>query len=174
MQAPLAPLATSPLIRAALMVRSLERSRAFYAAVVGLTQEYFVGDMQGSTAAAIIGVTESANIRAAILKAPGVDYGMVGLFEMPADTPAITPREGGLALGEAVLVFYTEDMDRALAAMAEHGGRLATPLQVLNSRREVALRDPDGVAINLIERPVSDAYKQRAAGDPLTWPPKTA
>jgi hypothetical protein len=34
------------------------------------------------------------------------------------------------------------------------------------------LRDPDGVAINLIERPISDAYRQRAAGDPLTWPPK--
>jgi catechol 2,3-dioxygenase-like lactoylglutathione lyase family enzyme len=162
----------SPLIRAALMVRNLERSRAFYAAVLGLTQEYFIGDMQGSTAAAIIGVPETANIRAAILKAPGVDYGMLGLFEMPIDTPAITPRDGGLALGEAVLVFYTEDLDHALTAAVEHGGRLATPLQVLNSRREVALRDPDGVAINLIERPVSDAYKQRAAGDPLTWPPK--
>ena len=46
----------SPLVRAALMVRNLERSRAFYAAVIGLTQEYFVGDMQGSTAAAVIGV----------------------------------------------------------------------------------------------------------------------
>ncbi len=162
----------SPLVRAALMVRNLERSRAFYAAVIGLTQEYFVGDMQGSTAAAVIGVPASANIRAAVLKAPGVDYGMLGLFEMPGETPAITPREGGLALGEAVMVFYVGDLDRAVAASAALGGRIGTPLQILNGRRELVLRDPDGVAINLIERPISDAYRQRAAGDPLTWPPK--
>jgi hypothetical protein len=43
----------------------------------------------------------------------------------------------------------------------------------LNGRRELVLRDPDGVAVNLIERPIRDAYRQRAAGDPLTWPPKT-
>jgi catechol 2,3-dioxygenase-like lactoylglutathione lyase family enzyme len=171
-QPPPAPQSASPLVRAALMVRNLDRSRAFYAAVVGLTQEYFAGDMQGSTAAAIIGVPASANIRAAVLKAPGVDYGMLGLFEMPTDTPAITPREGGLALGEAVLVFYVEDLDRAVAASAALGGRIGTPLQILNGRRELVLRDPDGVAINLIERPISDAYNQRAADDTLSWPPK--
>ncbi|MCA2997205.1 MAG: VOC family protein [Rhodocyclaceae bacterium] len=173
--APTAPPSTaSPLIRAALMVRNLERSRAFYAAVLGLTQEYFVGDMQGSTAAAVIGVPADSHIRAVVLKAPGVDYGMVGLFEMPTDTPAITPREGGLALGEAVLVFYVDDLDRSVAASAAVGGRIGTPLQILNGRRELVLRDPDGVAVNLIERPISDAYRQRAAGDPLTWPPQTA
>jgi catechol 2,3-dioxygenase-like lactoylglutathione lyase family enzyme len=112
------------------MVRNLERSRAFYAAVLGLTQEYFVGDMQGSTAAAVIGVPEDSHIRAVVLKAPGVDYGMVGLFEMPTDTPAITPREGGLALGEAVLVFYVDDLDRSVAASAALGGRIGTPLQI--------------------------------------------
>jgi catechol 2,3-dioxygenase-like lactoylglutathione lyase family enzyme len=163
----------SPLIRAALMVRDLERSRAFYAAVLGLTQEYFVGDLGGSTAADIIGVPHDASIRAVILKAPGVDYGMLGLFELHASTPTVTPREGGLAAGEAVVVFYTEDIARAVEAAIAHGGRIATPMQILNHRQEIALRDPDGVAINLIERPISDAYKQRAAGDPLTWTPKT-
>lgn len=164
-------ISASPLIRAALMVRDLARSRAFYEGVVGLTQEYFVGDFIGSTAAELMGVPSDSNIRALILKAPGVDYGMVGLFEIDAATPAITPREGGLALGEAVLVFYTEDMDRALEAALRLGGRLATPLQILNNRKEVALRDPDGVALNLIERPVGDAYKERPTGDPLRWPP---
>ena len=154
------------------MVRNLERSRAFYAAVVGLTQEYFVGDMGGSTAAAIVGIPASAHLRAVILKAPGVDYGMLGLFELPASTPALTPREGGLALSEAVLVFYVEDLARSLHAAQQHGGRLATPMQILNGRKEVALRDPDGLALNLIERPISDAYLQRAAGDPLGWPPR--
>ncbi len=164
--------AASPLIRAALMVRNLERSRDFYMAVVGLTQEFFVGDMAGSTAAEIIGVPRKSSIRAAILKAPGVDYGMVGLFEIDASTPAVKPRSGGVSLGEVVLVFYTENMQKALEAVALHGGNIATPLQTLNGRKEIAVRDPDGVAINLIERSVSDAYRQRAAGDPITWPPK--
>ena len=154
------------------MIRNLERSRAFYGAVVGLTQEYFVGDMGCSTAAAIVGIPASAHLRAVILKAPGVDYGMLGLFELPPSTPSIVPREGGLALGEAVMVFYVEDLFRALQAAKAHGGRIATPAQTLNGRLEVALRDPDGLALNLIERPVSEAYRQRAPGDPLGWPPR--
>jgi predicted enzyme related to lactoylglutathione lyase len=77
-----------------------------------------------------------------------------------------------LPSGEAVMVFFVDDLDRAVATSAALGGRIGTPLQILNGRRELVLRDPDGVAINLIERPISDAYKQLAAGDPLTWPPK--
>ncbi len=162
----------SPLVRAALMVRNLQRSRAFYAEVLGLTQAYFEGDMGGSTANAIVGIPMNAPLRAVILKAPGVDYGMVGLFELPADTPAVTPRQGGLALGEAVLVFYCDDVDRAVAAAMRLGGSLATPMHDLNGRRELALRDPDGVALNLIGRPVSDAYRQRGPNETLGWPPK--
>jgi catechol 2,3-dioxygenase-like lactoylglutathione lyase family enzyme len=162
----------SPLIRTAIMVRSLEASRAFYADVVGLTQIYFEGDMSGSAAAAVIGVRAECSIRAVILKAPGVDYGMLGLFELSPDTPTLPRREGGLQIGETALIFYVENLDRALAAVNQHGGRIATPLQILNKRREVAVRDPDGVAVNLIERPVSEAYRQRAADDPLGWPPK--
>ncbi len=152
------------------MVRNLERSRAFYAAVAGLQQVYFSGDLAGSTATDILGVPADAALPAVILKAPGVDYGMLGLFELPADTPAVQPRSDGVALGEAVLVFYVQDLAQAVAAAQAHGGRLATPVQKLNRRLEAALRDPDGVALNLIERPLSDAWRQRAAGDPLGWP----
>ncbi|MCE2990789.1 MAG: VOC family protein [Burkholderiales bacterium] len=162
----------SPLIRAALMVRNLERSIAFYQAVIGLEQRYYEGDLGGTTAAELMGVPSNASIRAVILKVPGPDYGMLGLFEMPADTPAVTPRQGGLALGEAVMVFYTEDLDRAVEAALALGGTLATPRQILNCRKEIAIRDPDGVAVNLIERPISDAWKERAPGDPIRWPPK--
>jgi catechol 2,3-dioxygenase-like lactoylglutathione lyase family enzyme len=162
----------SPLIRTALMVRNLEASRAFYAAVVGLTQVFFEGDMTGSTAAHIIGVRTDSSIRAVIVKAPGVDYGMLGLFELSPDTPSLPRREGGLQLGETALVFYVEDLDHALAAVSERGGHIATPLQIFNKRREIAVRDPDGVAVNLIERAVSEAYQQRAADNPLGWPPK--
>ncbi len=163
----------SPLIRAALMVRSLDRSIAFYKEVIGLEQRYYEGDLGGTSAAALMGVPDDAAIRAVILKVPGVDYGMLGLFEMPADTPAVSPRQGGLALGEAVLVFYTEDLDRAVNAALSLGGTIATPLQILNSRKEIAIRDPDGVAVNLIERPISDAWKERAPGDPIRWPPRS-
>jgi catechol 2,3-dioxygenase-like lactoylglutathione lyase family enzyme len=165
-------IAASPLVRAALMVRNLERSKAFYAEVLGLTQAYFDGDLGGTSAADIIGVPHDSSIRAVILKAPGVDYGMVGLFELHPHTPALTPRQGGLALGEAVLVFYTDDVDRAVAAALRLGGTIATPMQSLNGRHELALRDPDGVALNLIGRPVSDAYRQRGPDETLGWPPK--
>jgi catechol 2,3-dioxygenase-like lactoylglutathione lyase family enzyme len=154
------------------MVRNLERSHAFYRDVLGLTQEYFRGDMGGSTANGIVGIPMNASLRAVILKAPGVDYGMVGLFELPPDTPQIQPRKDGLALGEAVLVFYTEDLDRAIAAALRHGGTIATPVHELNGRRELAMRDPDGVALNLIQRPISDAYRQRGPNETLGWPPK--
>ncbi len=164
--------AASPLVRAALMVRNLERSRDFYMTVVGLTQEYFVGDLSGTAAVEIIGVPRKSSIKSAILKAPGVDYGMIALYEIDASIPAVKPREGGLSIGETTLVFYTENIQRAIDSAKVNGGSTATPLQILDGHKEIIMRDPDGVAINLIERSISEAYRQRQAGDPLTWPPK--
>lgn len=162
--------AFSPLIRTAVMVRDLARARRWYGAVLGLTEVYFEGDLSATSSWRLLGMKEGSAIRACIVKAapgdyPVPDFGMVGLFEM-GDTslPAIEgQRANGVRFGEAVLVFYHPDLDRASAAALAHGGSIVCPpigfkIPGRADGREMVLRDADGVAVNLIEAPPATAW----------------
>lgn len=155
----------SSLVRAALMVSDLARATAFYRAL-GLTEVYFEGDLDGPSSAATLHIPESSQVRCRILKRPDTaNFGMLGLFEvsnpplppMPAAT-SLTPRAG-----EAVVVFYVPDIDRAIAAARSAQASMTTEPTLFRmphrSQREVTLRDPDGVLVNLIEREPDEQFR---------------
>jgi catechol 2,3-dioxygenase-like lactoylglutathione lyase family enzyme len=147
----------SPMVRTALFVSDLERSRAFYRNVIGLDDTWFEGELTDGNAHELLGMPAGSVTRACILKAPGPAWGMVGLFEVsnPAPPP-LNRRLGSINQGETCLVFYCHDLDPVTAAL-EAGGHavLCAPLPLRIGtqvkQREMCFRDPDGVLINLIE-----------------------
>jgi len=147
----------SPLVRAALFVRDIERSAAFYRDVLGLEVVYYEGVLDHPAARTLIGVAPDATVRARIVQVPGPSFGMVGLFEVTPTPPAVAKRGEGVNLGEAVLVFYRMDLDGVVARLEAGGHRILCPptfLQVTPTRgqREMTCADPDGILVNLIER----------------------
>lgn len=147
----------SPLIRAALNVENLERSRAFYENVLGLTEVFFEGPIPDSNVWALVGAPKSVETRVVILKAKGPTTGMIGLFEITNPlAPKLGKVQAGLHLGEVCLVFYCDDLDEVTKQAPAYGGSIVcqpVPLLVGEwiKQREMTLRDPDGTAINLIE-----------------------
>lgn len=153
---------SSPLIRTAVMVHSIARSRVFYEQVLGLTGTYLNADLTDTVSQKLLGLPAGAGVRALILKPPDIDgrpapdFGMIGLFEIAAaPEPPTPPRHDGLRYGEAVLVFYVADLTAALDAVVRTGGRLMTGPETFAipgvSVREAIVRDPEGVAVNLVE-----------------------
>ncbi|MFN7549999.1 MAG: VOC family protein [Pseudomonadota bacterium] len=153
----------SPLVRAALRVSDLGRSRAFYEAL-GFTEVYFEGALDAAVAPALLGVDAGARVSCAILKTPGQpNFGMVGLFRIDEPKPVARPGgSGGFRVGEAALVFYVADIDAALTAALLCGGtRVSGPLLFVMPHRaqhEAMVRDPDGVLINLVGRPPAESF----------------
>jgi len=161
----------SALVRAALFVTDLSRARAFYGAL-GLTGVYFEGELSGADSAGVLRLDPGATTRCVILKPEGgMNQGMVGLFEVSGPAPdPLPPRDGlGPGRGEVALVFYVSDLASSLAAAEAHGGRrLSDPVffqMPHRSQNEVCLRDPDGVLINLVERPLAETTDTRSALD---------
>jgi len=155
--------AISPLVRAALRVADLARSRKFYAAL-GFTEVYFEGALDADVVPALLGVEHAARTRCAIVKTPGQpNFGMVGLFHVDEARPLERPSAGsGFQIGEVALVFYVADIESSLTTALMHGGtRVSGPLQLVMPHRaqpEAMLRDPDGVLINLVERPPVETF----------------
>lgn len=148
---------TSPMIRSALFVRDLGASTRFYRDLLGLDEIFFEGTLSDGNAWQLLGMPAGTRTRAVILKAPGPSIGMVGLFELSGPAPEPVTRNAASAnLGEACLVFYCKDLTPVHARLEEAGGTCLCPplhLEVNNQvkQREMTLRDPDGVMINLIE-----------------------
>lgn len=150
------PLRSSALIRATIFVRDLERATAFYHAL-GLTDVYFEGKLDDPSASEIIGFSEHHPYFVRIVKRPGPNYGMIGLFQLPAEmrADAIPHGQGAARHGEVALVFYVGSMSASLAALRAAGATWSPEPQIfrLKHRRqqEVCLRDCDGVLLNLVE-----------------------
>ncbi len=155
----------SPLVRCALMVRSLDRSRRFYKEFLGLTETFLPpSDMSATAAPGLLKLPPNTSLRATILKVPGPNYGMLGLFEIGEERPDPVHRNR-IELGETVLVFRCSDVKKKLARLEEFGGRLVSspatfhlPGASFAPLTETILRDPDGFAINLIQADPSVAY----------------
>jgi catechol 2,3-dioxygenase-like lactoylglutathione lyase family enzyme len=161
---------SSPLIRTALMVRDLERSRAFYEAVVSLRGVYLDADLGATIAWKLLGLPQGTGVRTVILKPveidgrPAPDFGMLGLFELADAPPPVAPQAGAVRFGEPVLVFYVSDIDAALRAAIAHGGSLLSGPERFRlpdldvDVAEAIVRDPEGVAVNLVQTPESLAW----------------
>lgn len=165
---------SSPLIRTALMVRDLARSRAFYEAVVGLRGVYLDADLTATLSWRLLGVPQGTGLHAVILKPleiagrPAPDFGMLGLFQLAEAPPLVPTSPHAVRYGEPVLVFYVADIEAALAAALAQGGQvLSGPERFRLPERgvdvaEAIVRDPDGVAVNLVQTP-----------EYLAWSPAT-
>lgn len=147
----------SPMVRSALFVSDLERSRRFYRDVIGLDETWFEGELTDGNAHELLGMPAGSYTRACILKAPGPAWGMVGLFEIGNPAPAPVQRvAGSINQGESCLVFYCADLNPVTAALkAGHHLILCEPVSLRIGeqvkQREMCFRDPDGILINLIE-----------------------
>lgn len=149
--------AISSLIRAAVFVRDLDRSTAFYRAL-GFDTVYYEGELDPASTAAALHTPASTTARCRILKNAGApNFGMVGLFEL--DGPPLEPLPfayGPPRLGETALVFYARPINAAVAAARKAGASWSPDPSLFvmphRQQKEVCLRDPDGALINLIER----------------------
>jgi catechol 2,3-dioxygenase-like lactoylglutathione lyase family enzyme len=159
----------SPLIRAALIVRNLERSRRFYGDLLGFTEEYASGETRSEAFTTLLGQPAGTRCRFQVLKQPGPSFGMIGLFELSDPAPPAAPAPGAsVSSGNVVLVFYLADLDPFVARLESYGGRLLAPVVELASRhrsqRELVASDPDGVRVNLIERDPAEALRTSGPG----------
>lgn len=152
MTEPLAP--SSALIRGTIFVRDLARSTAFYRAI-GLTETYYEGRLDHPSATAILGFATHHPFAIRILKRPGPNYGMVGLFKLEGEAEALPRATGPARIGEVTLVFYVRDITATMATLRGLGASWAPEPQLFamehRAQLEVCLRDPDGVFINLVE-----------------------
>jgi catechol 2,3-dioxygenase-like lactoylglutathione lyase family enzyme len=160
--------AISSLIRAALFVSDLDRSTAFYAAL-GLTEVYFEGELDAASTSAALKTPPEAACRCRIVKPSGrPNAGMVGLFQITPPLPSIPRAEGPPRLGEVALVFYAQPIAEVVAAARAAGASWSPEptLFVMPHRQqlEVCLRDPDGVLINLIDRPTAEQDRTAPVG----------
>ncbi len=156
----------SALVRTALLVSDLQRSARFYKDFLGLS-EYYLGpiDLSKSSALGMLDLPATATLNALILKAPGPNFGMIGLFELKGSAqPALPAERRSVRVGDSILVLYCADITEKLSHLAQFGGRLIAPPGTFHIPgasfdpvKEVVFRDPDGFAVNLIEAPIATA-----------------
>ena len=142
----------SQIVRAALQVSDLDRSKAFYAEVLGLSEVYSEGAAQGGNMHALVGAPDSVTTRVCVLKQPDFSaYGMVGLFEVTNPAPP--------------------DLDELIRRAQNHEHTvICEPVRLrlggYVKQREMAMRGPDGENINLIEWDPDEAMRGHR---PETW-----
>lgn len=159
----------SSLIRGALFVRDLERATAFYAAL-GFTEIYYQGVLTDPSASTILGFDDHGPLSVRIVKSGGPNFGMIGLFLIdPALEPGqLPPAPGPARIGEVALVFYVRDMDVTLPALRRAGASWSPAPAMFRmphrAQREVCLRDPDGVLVNLVETDPAEQYRTGREG----------
>jgi catechol 2,3-dioxygenase-like lactoylglutathione lyase family enzyme len=164
----------SALIRASLFVRDLEKAAAFYRAL-GLEEVYYEGVLEDASASRIIGFAEPHPYPIRILKRPGPNYGMIGLFQLAEGHHAeMLPTPTGPArIGEVALIFYVRSMAETLAALRAAGATWSPEPETFRmghrEQAEVCLRDCDGVLLNLVE---TDPAQQERTRPELDYAPE--
>ena len=103
---------------------------------------------------------EDSAIRYEIVKVEGPNFGMIGMFEVKPSPPPVSRRTGSVNVGEGSLVLLTTDIRAVRDRLVDMGAEIVCEPQRLDVRGtgpgslEMTCRDPDGMLINLIERPV--------------------
>jgi len=144
----------SRLVRTALFVSDFEASLAFYRDLLGLEEIFFQGNFTGPVLGRLLGIPADAQVRAAILKAEGPAFGMIGLFHVAGrNRPRVRKRRGTVNIGESVLVFYAPRLEPLMERLQAGGFTIVSPPVNLTPRwREMTFYGPDDVLINVIER----------------------
>ena len=148
--------------RTTVWVRDLERSLAFYRDVIGLAV-LEQKELAGPAIAGLVGF-EDGRLRIAHLGVPGSTHGWVGLYELSATKPQVAelappPRER-VALGQAVIVFESADIDAVRRRVLEAKCRLLKePSEYIRPPREgvpglrvieLIVFDPDDVLVSVM------------------------
>lgn len=148
----------SQMVRAALQVSDLEKSKNFYKSVFGLTEVYAEGSALDGNMHALVGMPKGIDINICILKQPDYsDFGMVGLFQIQNPIPPKIHRPSdGSNIGELCMVFYCSDLDIIMTNVKNHKHSIiCKPVHLemkgIIKQREMSMRGPDGEKINLIE-----------------------
>jgi catechol 2,3-dioxygenase-like lactoylglutathione lyase family enzyme len=154
------------MVRTAIFVADIERSRAFYETVLGMREVYIDVELSTGNTWKLLGQPEGSGCHALILKAEGDPMGMVGLFELKENSPPAVDRPAGARahIGEGCMVFYCQDLDPVVDALKSGGHEILSPPEPFRvgdevKQREMIFRDPDGMMINLIEWDLSRAER---------------
>jgi lactoylglutathione lyase len=139
-----------------LTVRDLEASLAYYCDGLGL-EHLFTRDVDPRLGAEIWGCPDPV-ARVAFLRVPGSDT-QLELFEFDhGETPAPPPLQPWETRHTHVC-FYVDDLDGLYERMSAQGHRFRSPGPVpittgpLAGARALYAVDPDGVSVELFERP---------------------
>ena len=147
----------SRIVRTAIFVSDLEKSVRFYKEALGYGRVYANGVLEHKVGHALIGVPDDSVIRYEIVQADELNFGMVGLFEAKPAPPSFTRANRGANLGEGCMVFFATDIHAVRDRVVELGGEIVCEPQLLVvhdlRQLEMTCRDPDGMMINIIERP---------------------
>lgn len=156
----------TPLKRTAIIVRDMERSLAFYRDALGLN--VWAEGTAGEELPALYQLLgmPPCQVRWVVLQSEDVDWGMVGLFELtdPAPEDDTHPSIDRVNRGEACLVFHTPDVDALYEKARSLGLTILCPPTVLELAqhdavsKEMTLRDPNGVLVNLVESLAGGAH----------------
>ena len=150
----------SRIVRTAIFVSDLEKSVRFYKESLGYSEVYANGVLEHKVGHALIGVPEDAVIRYEIVKADELNFGMVGLFEIKPPPSPSRKENRGANLGEGCMVFFATDIRNVRDRIVEFGGEVVCEPQLLVvhdlRQLEMTCRDPDGMLINVIERPTEN------------------
>ena len=150
----------SRIVRTAIFVSNLEQSARFYKEALGFSEVYANGVLEHKVGHALIGVPEDSVIRYEIVKADELNFGMVGLFEVKPSPPPVRRENSGGNLGEGCMVFFATDIHLVRRRIVEFGGEIVCEPQLLAvhtlRQLEMTCRDPDGMMINIIERPTEN------------------
>jgi catechol 2,3-dioxygenase-like lactoylglutathione lyase family enzyme len=149
----------TPLKRTAIIVRDMERSLAFYRDALGMT--VWAEGQAGEDLPALYQLVgmPPCQVRWVVLQADGIDWGMVGLIELtdPAPEDDTHPSIDRVNRGEACLVLHTRDVNDMYERAREMGLTILCPPTLLELAqhetitKEMTLRDPNGVLVNLVE-----------------------
>lgn len=152
----------SPIIRSALFVRNLKQQKDFYIRVLGFDQIYYEGQLNTPAAPKIVGAPTGTQLDCCILRGDQPNLGMVGLFKLTPEPPSQIKRQNYIALGESVMVFYCDQLDQILKPAKKYGATIiCEPLSFdmpHETQQEAMFRDPEGFAINLVERDPARAW----------------
>jgi catechol 2,3-dioxygenase-like lactoylglutathione lyase family enzyme len=95
----------------------------------------------------LVGVPD-ADLRSAMLEAPGGHRIELVMYHRPRTAPVLTPTN---APGAVHLAFQVRSIQETLASLRAEGGTTVSEPVELSGGRFVYCRDPDGVMLELIE-----------------------
>ena len=149
----------SPMNRATIFVRDLDKSLQLYRDLLGL--EIRVEALtEGDRINEIMG-TKGYALRAVILQSGESLVGNIGIYEIIGDDRRTLPPPSDrldTVTGDVAVVFATNDIDGITKQLRAAGYPIISPPMVLYPRenaevqdREMLFRDRDGVLVNLVE-----------------------